>query len=92
MDNFAVDVEGSRGLWALINSIRQLEHNLSDTEMAAGSEAYQASLGFYNFVKLLAQQNVPGAKTVYQDLRTRFHEGRRRKLANVPVPDEQETS
>ena len=63
MEAFGTDVEGSRMLWTLINSVRQLEQHLSDTEMTAGSEAYQAALQFYNFVKMAAKQNLLGANT-----------------------------
>jgi hypothetical protein len=33
---------------------------------------YQAALVFYKSVKMAAEQNVPGAKTVYEELKARF--------------------
>jgi len=84
MELFKVDVEGSRGFWTLINSIRQLEQHLCDTEMTAGSEAYQAALTFYNFIKLAASQNSLGAKAIHQELKTRFPRRRRRKADESP--------
>jgi hypothetical protein len=48
---FGVDFGDAHGLWTLVNSIRQLEENAGDTEMTAGSEAYQATLVFYKSVK-----------------------------------------
>ncbi|MDR3325511.1 MAG: hypothetical protein LBS82_05975 [Spirochaetaceae bacterium] len=83
MDAFDVDFEDAHGLWALVNSIRQLYENLSDTEMAAGSEAYQAALVFYNSVKVAAAQDVPGAKAIYEELKTRFPGSSRRKNAET---------
>jgi len=78
MDVYGIDCEDAHGLWTLVNSIRQVEQNAADTEMAAGSEAYQASLVFYNSVKAAMGQNIPGAKAVFQELKTRFPRGSRR--------------
>jgi hypothetical protein len=38
----------------------------------SGSEAYVASLAFYNSVKQAARINVPGAKAIAEDLKLRF--------------------
>jgi hypothetical protein len=78
MAAFGVDFGDAHGLWTLVNSIRQLEENAGDTEMAAGSEAYQAALVFYKSVKMAAAQDIPGAKAVYEELRTRFPGGKRK--------------
>jgi hypothetical protein len=78
MAAFGTDFEDAHGLWTLVNSIRQLEENASDTEMTAGSEAYQAALVFYKSVKMAAAQDVPGTKAVYEELRTRFPGGKRK--------------
>jgi hypothetical protein len=72
MTAFGADFEDAHGLWTLVNSIRQLEENVGDTEMTAGSEAYQAALVFYKSATTAAKQDVPGAKTVYEELKTRF--------------------
>ena len=65
--------------WAAVNDllplfrgISQLDSNLNDTVMLAGSEAYVASLSYYNSVKQAAKVNVPDAKVIYEDLRQRF--------------------
>jgi hypothetical protein len=78
MAAFGTDFEDAHGLWTLVNSIRQLEENASDTEMTAGSEAYQAALVFYKSVKMAAAQDIPGAKAVYEELKTRFPGGKRK--------------
>jgi hypothetical protein len=78
MAAFGVDFGDAHGLWTLVNSIRQLEENVGDTEMTAGSEAYQAALVFYKSVKMAAAQDIPGAKAVYEELRTRFPGGKRK--------------
>ena len=45
---------------------------LDDTMLLCGSEAYVAVLAFYNYLKGASKMNVPGAKTIYDDLSTRF--------------------
>jgi hypothetical protein len=72
VDAFGVDFSDAHGLWSLLNSVEQLKEGLDDTEMIAGSEAYQAALVFYKSVKMAARQDIPGAKAVYEELRTRF--------------------
>jgi hypothetical protein len=53
--------------------------------MIAGSEAYQAALVFYSAAKVAAAQDIAGAKTVYEELRTRFP-GRRKPASTTTTP------
>jgi hypothetical protein len=76
-DEFGVDFGVAHGLWTLLNTVQQLEQGVDDTEMVAGSEAYQAALVFYKAVKMAAAQDIPGAKAVYEELKTRFPGGKR---------------
>jgi hypothetical protein len=62
--------------------VMQLEEGIGDTEMAAGSEVYQTALVFYRSAKMAVDQDVPGAKAVYEELKTRFH-GSRRKAGEM---------
>lgn len=59
-----------------IRQIRQVvaptAEMLEDTMLLCGSEAYIAVLAFYNYLKGAAKMGVPGAKTIYEDLSTRF--------------------
>ncbi|GHT72887.1 hypothetical protein FACS189456_2570 [Bacteroidia bacterium] len=77
MSAFAVDFGDAHGLWVAHNSSQQLYENIADTQMVAGSEAYQAALVFYNSAKMAAAQDIPGAKAVYEELRKRFPHGKR---------------
>lgn len=52
--------------------VDQLQSNLNDSIMLAGSEAYISALSYYNSVKMAARMNVPGAKAIYEDLKKRF--------------------
>jgi hypothetical protein len=72
MGAFGADFSDAHGLWTLFNTVQQLEEGIGDTEMTAGSEAYQAALVFYKSVKMAAAQDIPGAKAVYEELKTRF--------------------
>jgi len=79
MEAFDVDFADAHGLWTLNNRITQLEDGISDTQMTAGSEAYQAALVFYNSVKVAASSGIPGAKAVYEELKRRFPGSKRRE-------------
>jgi hypothetical protein len=78
MTAFECDFSDAHGLWTLLNTIHQFAENLDDTQMAAGSEAFQAALIFYGSIQTAAAQDIPGAKAVYEDLRSRFPGGRRK--------------
>jgi hypothetical protein len=66
------DVDAVNSLNVMLNQLEQVTSGLSDTMMLAGSEAYIASLSYYNSVKQAAKTNVPNAKTIYEDLKERF--------------------
>ena len=72
MGMFENDMKDTTGLRVLLATVQQLSMAIDDTIMVAGSEAYTASLTFYNAVKVAANQNVPGAKPIYQELQERF--------------------
>ncbi|MDP2890479.1 MAG: hypothetical protein Q8P34_16125 [Bacteroidota bacterium] len=59
-----------------IRQIRQITQPtvdmLDDTMLLCGSEAYVAVLAFYTYLKGAARMNVPGAKTILEDLSARF--------------------
>jgi hypothetical protein len=88
MTEFNVDFTDAHGLWTLLNSIQQLEQGVNDTEMVAGSEAYQAALTFYGFVKTEAKKDVSGAKAIYDELKKRFPTRRRRRASEETGTDE----
>ncbi len=56
------------------------------TVMETGGESYVNALSYYNSVKQATKMNVPGAKSIYEDLRKRFEKS---KSGNgVPTPTE----
>ncbi len=66
------DFDAVSQLLPLLRTVEQIDSNLSDTAMMAGSEAYVAALSYYNSVKLASKMNIPGAKAIYDDLSKRF--------------------
>ena len=72
MNMFDVDMKDTTGLRVLQITLAQLATGIDDTVMISGGEAYNASLIFYNAVKQAAKQNVPGAKSIYEELQKRF--------------------
>jgi len=72
MGMFGIDVKDATGLRVLLMTAQQLSMMIDDTIMVSGSEAYNASLTFYNAVKVAANQNVSGAKAVYKELKERY--------------------
>lgn len=67
------DYEAVRDLLPMLHMVDQLQSLLSDTAMLAGSESYVAALTYYHSVKMAMKHNVPGAKSIYEDLRKRFN-------------------
>jgi hypothetical protein len=69
---FGMDLSDATGLLVVDNTVRQALETVSDIKLLAGSEAYQAALTFYSYVKMLAAQDVPNAKAMYEELKKRF--------------------
>jgi GrpB-like predicted nucleotidyltransferase (UPF0157 family) len=69
---FDTDMTDATGLRKMHIAAKQLSDDIDDTVMAAGSEAYQSALIFYNAIKAAASQSIPGAREVYDDLKARF--------------------
>jgi len=69
---FTNDLDVWTKLISVFRLISQLYSNTDDTTMQAGSESYGAALIYYNSVKQAAKDDVPGAKTIYEDLKQRF--------------------
>ena len=72
MVEFEKDVTAVQALSSILKPLQQLTEKLDDTTMQAGSEAFAAALVFYTSVKAAAKAGVPGMKTMFDDLQTRF--------------------
>lgn len=72
VEEMEVDFKAMEDLRQIYREVEQLCKNLDDTIMLCGSEAYAAALVYYNSVKQAGKMNVPGAKSIYDDLSIRF--------------------
>ena len=79
----AGDFKVTNQLTPLFRTIKALNDGLDDTIMEAGGEAYMNALNYYNSVKQAAKMNVPGAKSIYEDLSKRFEKSKPAKPAPV---------
>ncbi len=67
-------------LTPVLRAVEQLQSNLNDTIMEAGSELYGDCLGYYGGVQFGVKMNIPDAKPIDEDLGKRFKgQGRRKK-------------
>ena len=67
-----IDLEAVESLKQLFVPLQKLTDLLDDTMLLSGSEAYVASLAYYNYVKGAVKAGVPGTDLIYQDLKKRF--------------------
>jgi hypothetical protein len=72
INTFSIDMSDATGLRVIRNNVNQAFEVIDDIVLLAGSEAYQSALAFYNYIKLLVSQDVPRAKTIYEELKKRF--------------------
>ena len=52
--------------------VEAIYESMDDTLKVLGADVYNSCIAFYRNVKLMAQQNVQGAETVYSDLSAQF--------------------
>jgi len=69
---FEKDTVAANSIKKVLIPMEQLLEKLGDTYLLAGSEAYMAALIFYTAIKGAAKAGVPGMKTIYDDLQSRF--------------------
>jgi hypothetical protein len=70
--NMQTDLTLFSQLDELIIIVKQLLERLVDTQLLAGSEAYVAALASYKAVGSAADAGVPGADSLYDQLKARF--------------------
>ncbi len=83
----AVDLKTIETLNSLVRPLRQLVSSLDDSIMLAGSEAYTASLGYYNNTKQALKMGVSGAEDIHNDLKQRFEGQGPKSTTNPSIPE-----
>jgi hypothetical protein len=79
----ASDVEVVNGLTSIERPVANLASQLNDTIMIGGSEAYVAALMYYNSIKEAVKRNVPAAKAIFDDLKSRFERAHNKKAPDA---------
>lgn len=69
---FNKDFQTFKDLREMVRPLQQIIDNLENSMMVSGSEAYHFARNFYQSVQFNAKMGVPGAQTIYDDLRPLF--------------------
>ncbi|WP_321375541.1 hypothetical protein [uncultured Draconibacterium sp.] len=70
----------------LLRISKQLTNGLDDSALKTGGDSFTNALNYYNSVRQASRINVPGAKSIYEDLKKRFI---RSNYGKDSGPDEQ---
>ena len=74
---FGEDFSIAQELWSFTAKLDQLKDIINDAEMAAGNYGLEAALAFYNMIKIAARHDIPGARMIFEELKSRRPSGRR---------------
>lgn len=69
---FQTDFKAFKDLREIVRPMRQVLDGLENSMYVSGSEAYEFARDYYKMVKHAAEMGVPGAQTIYDDLRVLF--------------------
>ncbi len=69
---FNQDLKVFTDIREVVRPLRQIVDNLESSMMVSGSEAYDFARNYYKAVQFQAKMGVPGAQTIYDDLRPLF--------------------
>ena len=72
LDEMEKDLNYDAALKEIEVKVDLFAERISDTRMVVGSEAMNAALAIYNYVKQCTVQNMPGSKTAYENMKKRF--------------------
>ncbi len=87
-----IDVTAFEQLRAMYQPLMQITDSLWDSITLSGSEAYLASLMFYNSVKHAAKSKIQKAETIYNDLVPRFPGRPKKDDASASDPSNEKVS
>ena len=77
-------------LWTLAGKVDELKDELSGMEILVRGRALELALLFYQIVKIASRNDIPGARVVFEDLKTAFPSGTKgRRKPKVKVCDGQ---
>src|SRR5574344_1382851 len=67
-----IDYDARQDLMPRLNRLNAINDMVDDTALLIGFDLYQTSRSYYKNAKLLADQNVSGAKSVFDNLSAQF--------------------
>lgn len=76
-DEMKKDLNLFNQLEEVLVPLSYLYDQVRDTQMLAGSEAYSTALMVYKMTKAAAKAGVPGANSIYTQLKGRFERGKK---------------
>jgi hypothetical protein len=79
VESMQVDFQAVRDLNSIFRPLQQIMRQLDDSILLSGNEAFTAARAYYHNVKRAAQQGIPGAVPIYEELRPRFSRNGNRK-------------
>jgi hypothetical protein len=62
----------------------QMVASIEDTSILSGAYAYKTARAYYESVGQAAKLNVPNAEPIYEDLRERFEQGKKKTEPDKP--------
>ena len=71
-EEFDKDMEARNKMKPILNSIASLQESLDDTSKLLSHDIYNTAISYYRNIKIIAQQDVPGTTTIYEDLKSQF--------------------
>lgn len=69
---FNTDFKAFKDVNEMVRPLQQIIDNLENAKMVSGSEAYHFARNYYLSVQHQAKLGVPGAQTIYEDLKRLF--------------------
>ncbi|CEN52516.1 conserved hypothetical protein [Capnocytophaga canimorsus] len=77
-EEFYRDYQARQQIETRLIRLKTFTEQLSDTKVLLDNDNYYNSITFYRNVKFLSGQNVPGIKTLYEQLKQFFKGGRKK--------------
>ena len=78
----------TRELWVLANKINQFSECVSDSVMLSGSRTLEIAMAFYQTVKIAARRDIPGARIIFDDLKSALPSGAKGRKKQAKDYDE----
>lgn len=89
---FKRDMAARETIIPILRRITGIHESLDDTTKLLSTDIYNASLGYYNNIKLISRQNIPGTTNIVKDLAAQFPRRSKQGVLNNDNNDVVDTS